>query len=186
MFYHQHRLIVKWHYGLCPPVQPEKHVGRDADLSAVIPETLEQWTQDTRAEGYASVPIRRKFATARVTFRVRRKVVGKSPMWGFGSIRAENGFFREVSMGRRHRPHRAGVARSLKFRTNLLRNRQIQSRHTVATLLLRCGADAPHPSGEHRSYWDGGPLGWARRPGHLPQQQGVAPAGFPSQVIKSW
>jgi site-specific recombinase XerD len=59
-------------------------VGRDIELTSVVPETLEQWAQDLRADGYASVPVRRKFAAARVffTFWVRRRVIEKSPMWG--------------------------------------------------------------------------------------------------------
>jgi site-specific recombinase XerD len=64
--------------------QLQVHVGPDGELSAVTSEKMEEWAQNLRAAAYASVSVRRKFATARVffTFWVRRKVIEKSPLWG--------------------------------------------------------------------------------------------------------
>ena len=59
------------------------YLGPDKPLEAVEPENMENWAQDMKNRGFASVTIRRKFATARVFFAywVRRKCITKSPLW---------------------------------------------------------------------------------------------------------
>jgi site-specific recombinase XerD len=63
--------------------QFEIYVGADADLGAIDPSRIEGWANHMRSDGYASVSIRRKFATARVffTYWVRRGELDKSPLW---------------------------------------------------------------------------------------------------------
>ena len=63
--------------------QFEVYVGADADLEGIDPGRIEGWANHMRTDGYASVSIRRKFATARVffTYWVRRGELDKSPLW---------------------------------------------------------------------------------------------------------
>jgi integrase/recombinase XerC len=59
------------------------YIGPGAEIEAISPERMEAWANQMRSEGYASVSIRRKFATARVffTYWVRRGILEKSPLW---------------------------------------------------------------------------------------------------------
>jgi len=59
------------------------YAGPDADLAGIDPDRMEGWADHMRTNGYASVSIRRKFATARVffTYWVRKGTLDKSPLW---------------------------------------------------------------------------------------------------------
>ncbi len=63
--------------------QLEIFVGGEIPLSGIGPATLEGWAANLQSNEYASVSIRRKFATARVffTYWVRRGAIEKSPLW---------------------------------------------------------------------------------------------------------
>ena len=58
-------------------------VGSTVALSEIGPDRLEAWAAQLQTDQYASVSIRRKFASARVFFGywVRRGVLDKSPLW---------------------------------------------------------------------------------------------------------
>lgn len=62
--------------------QLQAHVGA-TDLGSIEADRMERWAAELQAQKYASVSIRRKFATARVFFGfwVRRKVIERSPLW---------------------------------------------------------------------------------------------------------
>jgi site-specific recombinase XerD len=57
--------------------------GSDTLLSAINTERLERWAKELQGRGYATVTIRRKFATARVFFSywVRKGLLESSPLW---------------------------------------------------------------------------------------------------------
>lgn len=59
------------------------HVGGSELLKEVSAECLEGWAYGLRSRGYASVSIRRKFATARVFFKywLRKGAIERSPFW---------------------------------------------------------------------------------------------------------
>jgi site-specific recombinase XerD len=63
--------------------QMQSHLGPLTPLASLRSESLEKWAMELRAKGYASVSIRRKFATARVFFSywVRKEVLDASPLW---------------------------------------------------------------------------------------------------------
>ena len=63
--------------------QLQGHMGGTELLAAIEPERLERWAADMRSDGYASVSIRRKFATARIFFGywVRKGTLERSPLW---------------------------------------------------------------------------------------------------------
>jgi len=63
--------------------QLASHVGAATPLKTIESECLERWATELRSTGYASVSIRRKFATARVFFSywVRKGTLDKSPLW---------------------------------------------------------------------------------------------------------
>jgi integrase/recombinase XerD len=62
--------------------QLQIHVGA-TDLGSVEADCMERWAADLQAQKYASVSIRRKFASARIFFGywVRKKVIERSPLW---------------------------------------------------------------------------------------------------------
>jgi site-specific recombinase XerD len=63
--------------------QLERYIGGSELLVSIAPEQLERWATEMSSGGYASVSIRRKFATARIFFGywVRRGVLERSPLW---------------------------------------------------------------------------------------------------------
>jgi integrase/recombinase XerD len=63
--------------------QLQMHLGATASLASIESEGLERWARELVSAGYASVSIRRKFATARVffTYWVRKGTIDKSPLW---------------------------------------------------------------------------------------------------------
>jgi site-specific recombinase XerD len=63
--------------------QFQLYAGPNADLAGIDPDRMEGWADHMRTNGYASVSIRRKFATARVffTYWVRKGTLDKSPLW---------------------------------------------------------------------------------------------------------
>ena len=63
--------------------QLRAHVGGTEPLETIKPDCLESWAAGLRSRGYASVSIRRKFATARVFFSywVRQGAIERSPLW---------------------------------------------------------------------------------------------------------
>jgi len=63
--------------------QLERYIGGSELLASVAPEQLERWATEMSSGGYASVSIRRKFATARIFFGywVRRGTLERSPLW---------------------------------------------------------------------------------------------------------
>lgn len=63
--------------------QLQAFVGTNTALPTIDPEHLESWASALGSRGYASVSIRRKFATARVFFSywVRKGAIDKSPLW---------------------------------------------------------------------------------------------------------
>ncbi len=63
--------------------QLNTYLGPEAEIETIAPERIEGWASHLRNDGYASVSIRRKFATARVffTYWVRRGTIDKSPLW---------------------------------------------------------------------------------------------------------
>lgn len=63
--------------------QFQTHFGGVKPLQEVEPEALERWAMILTGDGYASVSVRRKFATTRVFFSywVRRGVLDHSPFW---------------------------------------------------------------------------------------------------------
>jgi len=63
--------------------QLTSHVGAPTLLNTIESESLERWATELRSTGYASLSIRRKFATARVFFSywVRKGTLEKSPLW---------------------------------------------------------------------------------------------------------
>jgi site-specific recombinase XerD len=63
--------------------QLQQHVRPETTLQSVDAESLERWAKVLQLGGYASVSIRRKFATARVFFLywVRKGTLDKSPLW---------------------------------------------------------------------------------------------------------
>ena len=63
--------------------QFQAYVGPGEPLETIGAERLEQWATNMRSNGYASVSIRRKFATARVFFAywIRKGTLDKSPLW---------------------------------------------------------------------------------------------------------
>jgi integrase/recombinase XerD len=62
--------------------QLRAHLG-PTPLPEIKVDQLEQWAAVMQARGYASISIRRKFATAKVFFRywVRRGLIERSPLW---------------------------------------------------------------------------------------------------------
>ena len=63
--------------------QFQTYIGAAQPLAGIESTTLEEWANSMRADGYAAVSIRRKFATARVFFSywVRKRVLDRSPLW---------------------------------------------------------------------------------------------------------
>jgi site-specific recombinase XerD len=64
-------------------LQLKNHVGESVLLAEIGPDLLEEWAASLQTNKYASVSIRRKFATARVFFSywVRKGNIDKSPLW---------------------------------------------------------------------------------------------------------
>ena len=62
--------------------QLQAHVG-NVELESVESDCMERWAAELLAQRYASVSIRRKFASARLLFGywVRKKVIERSPLW---------------------------------------------------------------------------------------------------------
>jgi integrase/recombinase XerD len=62
--------------------QLQAHVG-NVELESVEADCMERWAAELQAQKYASVSIRRKFASARILFGywVRKKVIERSPLW---------------------------------------------------------------------------------------------------------
>jgi len=62
--------------------QLQAHVG-NTELGSIEADCMERWAAELQTQKYASVSIRRKFATARVFFGywVRKKVIERSPLW---------------------------------------------------------------------------------------------------------
>lgn len=58
-------------------------IGAGLELKAIEASRLEQWATELRSKEYATVSVRRKFATARVFFSywVRRGEIDSSPLW---------------------------------------------------------------------------------------------------------
>ena len=79
-------------------------LGPEAEIETIDPERIEKWASHMRSDGYASVSIRRKFASARVffTYWVRRGTIDRSPLW---RIRLDLG--REQLLPRSLAPHDA-------------------------------------------------------------------------------
>jgi len=63
--------------------QLTRHVGSATPLKTIESECMERWASELQSTGYASVSIRRKFATAKVFFSywVRKGTLDKSPLW---------------------------------------------------------------------------------------------------------
>lgn len=63
--------------------QLQAYIGASEALTNIGSEALEHWANELRSDGYASVSIRRKFATARVFFSywVRKETIDRSPLW---------------------------------------------------------------------------------------------------------
>jgi integrase/recombinase XerD len=62
--------------------QLQAHVG-NIELESVEADCMERWAAELQAQKYASVSIRRKFASARILFGywVRKKAIERSPLW---------------------------------------------------------------------------------------------------------
>ena len=63
--------------------QLRAYIGSSETLTNIGSDALERWANELRSDGYASVSIRRKFATTRVFFSywVRKEIIDKSPLW---------------------------------------------------------------------------------------------------------
>ena len=63
--------------------QLRAYIGPSEPFGTIDAERLESWATGMRSRGYASVSIRRKFATARVffTYWVRKGTLDRSPLW---------------------------------------------------------------------------------------------------------
>jgi site-specific recombinase XerD len=63
--------------------QFQRYIGGATPLCSIESEAMERWAVEMRESGYASVSIRRKFATVRVFFAywIRKGIIDKSPLW---------------------------------------------------------------------------------------------------------